>query len=313
MQLRRYGFGIWALALSVMVSAESSANSRVFTDVHGEVTIPAEPQRIVSLQDHVLTMSLVELGAPVAGSAGRMGDDGKPYLRGVQDLLGVDFHNSEIEYVGWTDLEKVVAVNPDLIITTHYESAEMLAQLRLIAPTVTINQNQSLLGFMHDVADVSGRMDVYEARLARYQDRLAEARKAIPDASNISISVINSRDGVLNYWASYGALTQVMDDIGFARPAINAQVSDGNMEVSQERLQDVDADYIIDTFGISWGETPQDARNRMAEVLPNWCSVLEACQNGRYLVFPRTFAFSTSFASLELMTQMLVSHVAGRQ
>lgn len=288
------------------------ADTRLFEHAAGETEIPQNPQRIVSLQDHVLTMALVEMGAPLVGSVGRVGDDGVPYLRGVKDLLGVDFDNSDIVFLGWTDLEKVVSVEPDLIITTHYEEPAMLEQLQKIAPTVAINQSQPLLDFMRQVADAANRLEVYDARLARYQARLAEARNAVPEAESIRVSVINSWDGTLNYWSDYGSLTQVMDDIGFARPAINQQVDDGRMEISAERLQDIDADYIIDTFGISWGETPQDARARMSLVLPNWCSVLTACQNGQYIVLPRTYAFSSSFASLEMMTQILVSHVAGR-
>ncbi len=285
---------------------------RTFEDFHGEVMIPSNPQRIVSLQDHVVTMSLVEMGAPVVGSVGRVDDDGKPYLRGVKDLLGVDFDNSPIEFLGWTDIEKVVAVQPDLIITTHYAEEAELQQLRAIAPTVAINQDQPLLDFMRDVADAGGVLDTYNTRLARYNARLKEAKAIIPNAEDIRVSIVLSNNGILRSWEQYGALTQVIDDIGFARPEAVKGLGHA-AEFSPEAMPGLDADFIIDTYRVSEGDTPAMARERMAEVLPQWCSVWHACRHNQYLIFPRTFVYSSSFASLELNIQLLTTHIGGRE
>lgn len=83
-----------------MCATAMAADMRSFDDHSGPVQIPADPQRIVALNDHVLSIPLVELGAPLVGSAGRVDSEGKIFLRGIKDFLGVDFHNSDIGYIG---------------------------------------------------------------------------------------------------------------------------------------------------------------------------------------------------------------------
>lgn len=303
---------IMALLAGLLASAAVwGADTRSYEDFYGTVEIPAEPQRIVSLQDHVLTMTLLELGASVVGSVGRTGENGQPYLRGVKDLLGVNFDNSDIEYLGWTDIEKVVAVEPDLIITNNHEEEGMLEKLRAIAPTVAVNGDLPVLDLMRATADAGGVLDEYEARLDRYHSRIDEARAIIPDAEDISVSIVLAHDGRLRGFEDYGALSQVINDIGFDRPEAVSGIG-YSAEFSAESLPELDADFVIDTYRVSAGDTPEQARERMAEVLPQWCDVWHACRNNQYLVFPRTFVFSSSFSSLELATQLLVTHVGGR-
>lgn len=305
---------VWTAAL-VMATAVGAAEMRTFEDHNGPVQIPADPQRIVALNDHVLSMPLVELGAPLVGSAGRVDNKGKTFLRGIKDLLGVDFHNSDIEYIGnyWEpDIEAIAALKPDLIIAGEFHEAKLVEQMRKIAPTLIVNTELPLLDFMRQIADAAGVLDEYNKRLARYQARIAEARAIIPDAGDITIPIVLSFDGKVLGWKTYGALTQVMGDVGFARPEATQTLSEEYAEFSAESLPELDGDFIIDTYRVSVGDTPAQARARMAEVLPQWCDVLHACRNHQYLIFPRTFVSSTSFASLEMATQLLVTHIGGR-
>lgn len=292
-----------------------AAEMRTFTDHNGQVEIPVKPQRIVALNDHVLAMPLIELGAPLVGSSGRTRDDGSIYLRGVKDLLGVDFDNSSIEFVGTygdTDLEKIVSLEPDLIVANIYHEEATLEQMRKIAPTVVINTDQPVLDFIHDIADAGGVLDEYNQRLARYQARLAEAKSIMPNAGDIQVSVIQAYDGQLSVYESYGALGQVIQDIGFKQPAAVSDI-EGSASFSAESLPLFDGDFVFDTYRISAGDFPQDARDRMAEVLPGWCDVLHACRNNQYVALPRTFVYSSSFASLEMNVQFLVTHIGGRE
>ncbi|WP_127559965.1 ABC transporter substrate-binding protein [Saccharospirillum alexandrii] len=300
--------------LVLMQATSAFAGTRTFVDHNGPVQIPEVPQRIVALNDHVLAMPLIELGAPLVGSSGRVRDDGSIYLRGVKDLLGVDFDNSPIEFVGTygeLDMEKIVALNPDLIVAFAYHDAETVEQMRKVAPTVVIDTDQPVLDFIHDLADAAGVMAEYNKRLSRYQARLAEARTIIPNASEIQVTVLQAWDGKLSVSESYGSLGQVIEDIGFRQPNI-VQGIEGEAEFSAEALTDFDGDFIFDTYRISAGDVPDDARERMAGVLPGWCEVLHACRNNQYITLPRTFVYSSSFASLELNIQLLVTHIGGR-
>lgn len=303
------------LLMLLVPFATFAAQTRTFTDGLGHrVEIPTEPQRIVALNDHVLAMPLIELGAPLVGSSGRVRDDGSQYLRGVKDLLGIDFDNSPIEFVGTyteLDMEKIVSLNPDLLVAFTYHDGATLDQMRKIAPTVVIDSDQPVLDFIRDLADAAGVLDEYNNRLARYQDRLAEARAIIPEAFDIQVSVIQAYDGALSVYESYGALGQVISDIGFKQPEAVAAI-DGYADFSAESLPQFDGDFVFDTYRISAGDMPQNARERMAEVLPGWCEILHACRNNQYIALPRTFVYSSSFASLELNIQLLTTHIGGR-
>ncbi|GGX54949.1 ABC transporter substrate-binding protein [Saccharospirillum salsuginis] len=301
------------LVASVSLSIQA-ADMRTFNDHTGSVDIPADPQRIVALNDHVLAMPLIELGAPLVGSSGRVRDDGSIYLRGVKDLLGVDFDNSPIEFIGTygeTDMEKIVSLSPDLIVAFAYHDDATLERMRKIAPTVVIDTDQPVLDVIRDIADAGGVLDEYNKRLALYQARLDEAKSIIPNASDIQVSVLQAYDGKLSVYESYGALGQVIQNMGFKQPEAVSGI-EGHADFSAESLTEFDGDFIFDTYRISAGDLPQDARERMAEVLPGWCDVLHACRTNQYVVLPRTFVYSSSFASLELNVQLLVTHIGGR-
>ncbi|WP_028670632.1 ABC transporter substrate-binding protein [Saccharospirillum impatiens] len=304
-----------SILMLLVPMATFAAETRSFTDGLGDsLNIPVDPQRIVALNDHVLAMPLIELGAPLVGSSGRIAADGSHYLRGVKDLLGVDFTNSPIEFVGTyseLDLKKIVSLNPDLLVAFTYHDAATLDQMRKIAPTVVIDSDQPVLDFIRDLADVAGVLDEYNNRLARYQNRLAEARAIIPNASDIQVSVIQAYDGKLTVYESYGALGQVISDMGFNQPEAVAAIDD-SAEFSAESLPQFDGDFVFDTYRISAGDLPQNARERMADVLPGWCDILQACRNNQYIALPRTFVYSSSFASLELNIQLLTTHIGGR-
>ena len=83
-------FGTPALAL------DCKAYQRPFSHAEGETCIPKDPQRIIGLHDQTVTLALVELGAPVVGSMGRVQKkDNSLYMRFVDMLFGLDFENSE--------------------------------------------------------------------------------------------------------------------------------------------------------------------------------------------------------------------------
>ena len=76
-------------------------------------------------------------------SNGRVNGSSAPFIRGSKGLTGYDFDNSDITFVGTSpvDVEKVLSVKPDLIITTPWQKAS-LEQLEAIAPTIVLDYNK---------------------------------------------------------------------------------------------------------------------------------------------------------------------------
>ncbi|HKS34647.1 MAG TPA: ABC transporter substrate-binding protein [Enterobacteriaceae bacterium] len=304
------------LSLLVLFSVgAAAADTRQFTDDLGRVvTVPAHPQRIVSLHDLDITIPLIELGVPPVASHGRTRADGSHFLRSGALLTGVDFDNSTIRFIGTADIdiEAVAAIKPDLIITEPSRNTPV-EQLEKIAPTVSIDH---LDGGAPQIYSKLARLTGTEARLAilerRYQEQIRQLQRVV-DTRNITVSVLQANQGKINALHTYHSLGRVLRDAGFRfPPLIDAIPEGGRIDVSAERLPELDADYVFATWRADTGGKPQDELDAMNTVLPGWCDFLNACRSGRYILLSRDEAISNSFAALSLMVAQVQSHIAGR-
>ncbi|MEO0917743.1 MAG: ABC transporter substrate-binding protein [Pseudomonadota bacterium] len=312
-----------ALAAAILTLATPAAaldcedGMRAFTHMGGETCIPEQAERIIGLHDQSVTLTLVELGAPVVGSHGRMDDNEAQYMRAVDLLFGLDFENSGIDYVGtWQamDFETIAALEPDLIIGREWEMEDR-ERYEAVTPTVFIpNSNDDPLAFPRGIADAAGLLNVYEQQLAIYEANLERARFALPQVQGATYAKIQGWDGILNIFAGYGGITKVLDDLGFVRTEFAQEMADRGVvwgeEVSAEMLPMAEADYIFDTYTIAYGDTFASANDRLNEVFPGWCDQLEACQEGRYIVLPREHVSGYSFTQLNLILQLVTTNVA---
>ena len=305
-------FGTPALAL------DCKADQRPFSHAEGETCIPKDPQRIIGLHDQTVTLALVELGAPVIGSMGRVQKkDNSLYMRSVDMLFGLDFVNSNIEYVGtWDamDFEKMTALKSDLIIGRPYD-AEAREKYAAIAPTIYIdNDPKDPMAFARQIADAANKIDVYEGELELYNANIERAKFALPEANGAVYAKVQGWEGKLNIYAGYGGLTKVLADLGFKRTAFAQELSDKGVawgeEVSAELLPKQQADYIFDTYSIAYGDSFATPRERMDEVLPTWCSVLTACAEGKYIILPRELSTGFSFKQLNMLIHLVTTNVA---
>lgn len=303
------------LILLCLSPSLAMAQTRTFTDDAGRtVEIPANPVRIASLHDIDITIPLIELGATPASSHGRMGLDGKPYLRSSALLTGVDFDNSDLLFLGANDidLEALAAAKPDLIITAAGRPTPV-ETLERIAPTVVLDAPR--LGAPHvysRLAEITGT----EPRLAildrRYRSGI-EALKQTVATDSIMVSVLQPLNGKINTYHTYRALGRVLRDAGFRFPALIDSIEEGGrIEISAERLPELDADFIFDPYRSDTGGTPADEIAEMEKVLPGFCTFLKACRDGRYIMVSREEAISNSYAALALMTAAVQSNLAGR-
>ena len=295
---------------------------RVFEAGNGAVEIPAAPQRIVSLHDLSITLPLVELGATdrIVGSHGRVAEDGTPYIRAVNELYEVDYGNSDIEFVGVfdaIDLESIALLEPDLIIGRAGNDDALLANLQKIAPTILIDfNNVDYFERMRAVADAGGVLAEYDRRLAKFEALIAESQRLIPNAADISVSLIQPwpLEGYINGARTYYALSEVLDAIGFAKPDVIAELTTADGDFSPEFLPELDADFIISTYETtsSAQASPDLIRAGFEKLVPGYCAVLHACRSNQLIILPRSPIYSASFKSLETANQHILTHVAGR-
>ncbi|WP_329600716.1 iron-siderophore ABC transporter substrate-binding protein [Citrobacter koseri] len=306
---------LFSLLLLLGCSVQAEVATRPFTDDLGRVVnVPLHPQRIVSLHDLDITIPLIELGVPPVASHGRTRPDGSHFLRSGALLTGVDFDHSTIKFIGTADIdiEAIVAAKPDLIITEPSRHT-LIEQLEKIAPTVSIDH---LDGGAPEIYRKLAQLTGTQARLAilerRYREEIDRLKHTV-DTQHITVSVIQANQGKINALHTYHSLGRVLRDAGFSFPKlIDSIPPGGRIDVSAERLPEMDADFVFATWRGDTGGKPQDEIAAMDAVLPGWCEFLTACQRGHYVLISREEAISNSFASLSLMVAQVQSHIAGR-
>lgn len=299
---------------TAMAISTSAAETRIYVDdLNRKVEIPVNPKAIASLHDSVLTIPLIELGVLPVGSHGRVTKKGVPFIRSGMGLTGYDFDNSNIQFLGNypVDIEKVVAVKPDLIITTPWQKAPV-DQLQAIAPTIVLDYNKhediEIFEILADLTGNQAKLDILKGKYAQQIKRI----KAIIDTKNISVNVMQPNKGKILVWNTYGNLGKILRDAGFKFPKLVDDIAFGERaEFSGESLQDLDADYIFATYRTDQFHTPQNTVDGFEEVIPGFCNYLTACKENRMLIIPREEASSNSFNALGITAYNILTHISG--
>lgn len=209
-------------AASNTTSSEvAEATERTVQTEQGEVTIPAEPQRIVVL-NYALAGYLYDLDLPVVGTTSEDFDHDPEF----SELWGSGPKDNKTEFVTWGmdgfDLEGVLELEPDLILAGGLGLPGGLAskgyeQLSQIAPTVVVSKDlttwQEQFEFIAD--DVLGRGDDYDKRLADYTDRVAEVKAAITVPETPASVLTITADGTPYLLFEDTGLPQELEALGF--------------------------------------------------------------------------------------------------
>lgn len=305
---------VTAMAAMLAILPVSAQETRTITDQTGRtVEIPTHPLRIVSLHDLTITIPLIELGVFPVGSHGRTMEDGTPFIRSSAVLTGVDFTNSDIQFVGNNpaDIEAISALDPDLIITTDWQGTPV-DQLEKIAPTIVIGDDADMFETYDLLADITGTQDKVTFLKARYDGQIAQIKRLI-DTSGITASVIQGVEGTFYVQHTYGTLGRVLRDAGFKFPAIiDAIPEGGDLDVPAEQLPELDADFVFATYRTDTLETPASSTEQLNAVVPDFCQYLTACQNNQLITIPREEASSNSFYALGAISFMVISNISGR-
>ncbi|MEM8787902.1 MAG: ABC transporter substrate-binding protein [Pseudomonadota bacterium] len=302
-----------AVLLSALLALPAQAQeTRVFTDhLDRQVTVPANPTRIVSLGSKNVTVPLIELGAVPVGSQGTQRTDGSRVIRASGVTTGVDFDNSEIAFVGDfpVDLELVAALEPDLIIWPDWQDGVALEQVEAIAPTVAYVTDTALHEAQEFYARLLGRGDLLAANRARYDAQLAQLKGLAADGT--TVSYLQAFDGTIYSCNPYGHIGLVLGEAGFDFPPIIDTIAPGDCDgFSAESLQDFDADWIFVTYRTDRGQTPADAVAALEEVLPSYCTALTACQAGRLVFMPREEVTTPSYDAAMAVMFALATHMS---
>ncbi|MEM7142928.1 MAG: ABC transporter substrate-binding protein [Actinomycetota bacterium] len=194
--------------------------------------------RIVVIgEDFLLADVLAVGGRPVAATTTLDGE-----------FSGIDRDTSFIEALPALDpdLERLAALEPDVIITTDFITAELgEGVLDAIAEVVVVEFADGNLR-VRGVADALGVPERADALIAAYEAQLDEARTMIPPDLSVSMATVYPTQ--LAVWSTGPVnIPQTFLDLGFTLdPGEGYQGSiSGRVYISEERLLDLDAPTLV--------------------------------------------------------------------
>ena len=229
---------------STAEATATAATDRTLTDGLGhEVTIPADPQRIIAsyLEDY-----LVALGVkPVAQWSVTNGI--QQYLQ--KDLEGIPTIPYDLPF------EAVASFTPDLLITGTTSSVEgdKYEQYTKIAPTFTLGDevNSDWREALLKIGEVLGKEDKAQQVLddynAKAEDAKTKLQAAIPGESAAVIWYVSDKFYMVSDTSSSGAV--LYKDLGVKVPEVVKEISEGSTanwnEITPEKLAKLDADNLL--------------------------------------------------------------------
>ncbi|MDX8354784.1 ABC transporter substrate-binding protein [Cognatiyoonia sp. IB215182] len=289
------------------------------------ITVPANPTRIVAIDNQIITAPLYELGYSVVGTVGREDaniNDGKPFMRSLTAMLGLQFDDeSGITYIGnWRepDLELIASLNPDLIITIT-DANDVYDKLAVIAPTAAVEFEQPMLDIYAKVAEIVGETEQFEERRALYQARVATTRGLLEDQlgplSDITVAVVEPTfDEGIWITRDLHAFSQVAADLGFGMPDFYKNMPESWAQISAEAIQESEADFMVGSYTTIFPEDqPADKRAAFEANLPGWNEFLHAPRNNQHFFLNREEIRPVMFSVLETTMAVVVSQMGTRE
>ena len=294
-----------------LMTAHSALAERTLTDSTGRsVSVPDHPARVVVLHEPLLGVPLTDLGLAPIGSYGRT-DQG-------ESLMSVDFYHEifgqagpkphGVGALGNLDIEKLNALEPDLIIGTEYD-ADKAARLSSIAPVYLQNSSTGRVSGVSpekDLAHVVNRTDQYEERLAHYQHRLNEVKAKLPKYDQPPTYLGLFLTDQVNAIGEMSGAVQAMEDLGFKRLAYqdkNERSGLGStfiVPISSEIIGQLNPDLLILLNSYNEADrSPSKTQASMDRILPGWKQFLVPARDGRILYLDSGKVTTPSIASAE--------------
>lgn len=221
---------------------EGRASQRTVTDALGKtLNVPLEPKRVVALSEIDLDAALALGMRPVGTTNGRGQKSPPPYLAAQsRDIRSVGNFNQP-------SLDRIVSLQPDLILAGGNTNAELLEQLRRIAPTAaTFMVGESWRQTFLRIAKIAGRETQAHGFLNDYQRRADQIKAALGNSSGASVSIVRWTPQGPVYMLSDAFASRVLADVGLTRPASQRRAGAGHSSpLSLEALHLIDADWIV--------------------------------------------------------------------
>ncbi|WP_072804322.1 iron-siderophore ABC transporter substrate-binding protein [Rhodococcoides yunnanense] len=247
-----------ALSVVVLTACSGSSDSESETaegatvdTIFGEVTVPADPQRVVALgwsdAETALALGVQPVGASDWLAVG--GDGLGPWVDESYDTAPTILGTYDVS------IESVAALKPDLILWTRSTNDKAVYdKLSEVAPTVgapvgtEIAYGTTWDGQTQLVADALGKSEEGAQLIDDTNADFDAAISANPEFAGKNVAVGTLYSGQLGAYVDGDARVEFMKRLGFVNsPAIQSQAQDGKfaIDLSAENVAQLDADLTV--------------------------------------------------------------------
>lgn len=260
------GFGDAAEKTAAMgTDAKPGQFPRTVTHALGTSEVKAAPKRVVVLDVGELD-NVVSLGVKPVGYAPTEGDEGIPgYLKKEAG------NPKNVGTINNLNLEAIAALKPDLVLGSRLRAADKYKELSTIAPTVfsirpgfTWKENYLLNAAALDKsAEAKAKLAAYEKKAQQLGTDVAAS--GANGADKPTISMVRYMPDKIRLYAQASFIGTILKDSGLPRPK-NQQIEDLALEISPEKIDDADTDWI---FTGVYGDAKKTKRDS-AQSNPLW-------------------------------------------
>jgi len=222
-------------------SKQVATDCRVVSHARGEACIPLNPQRIVTLDFNSFAAALALDVQPVATWITTEIEDDFDYFK---------TQSSEVEIfrspTGQPNLEKLVALSPDLIIVISHSAFEMVYQyLPSIAPTVILPWEEIMGDWQQQtekLARILEKSNVFTQKMNDYHQRISKLKQQLNQEQEIKASFMFVATGQLVIARENSFAGEILKDLDILNPLFEGS---GELTISEEVLPKIDSDVIF--------------------------------------------------------------------
>jgi iron complex transport system substrate-binding protein len=283
--------------------SSAAAATKTYVDSNGAVTIPAEPKRIIDLTGSAIGNLLVLGIKPVAAT---------------QDALKNPFHEGKLDDIinigEEPNIEAILELEPDLIITFDYIDEAQYEQLAQIAPVVRLKYGAGTPSdLLLEFGEITAKEESAQSWIEAWNAKIAEVKPKITAVvGDKTVSILQPHAKGIYAWGDKGGRGGeiIHGDLGLKAPAIiQKALIDGNefgSDLTLELLPEYAGDYI---FTSNWGWDDGDSNIVYGSKV--W-KALPAVKNNQVYFINEKGSYYNDPISLEAQLAFIVESFLGK-
>lgn len=224
-----------------------AAECRLVKHELGESCVPLQPKRVIVTEQLALEVVLALGIKPIAAPEAAFVDNKTKFLG--SKIEGITYIGKENQL----NIEKIIHLHPDLIVSLYSINPETYKLFSQIAPTVEVKYSQSRWkDSLQQMANVLGKSDVAQELLTQYQKKLTNLRSLLGEKINkihVSVSRFHGQVQLPEFRSQYSFPGSILAELGISIPDHQHQLikspNDTLVILSLERIDLLDADVLF--------------------------------------------------------------------